>query len=305
MTGDDQFRDLQRQFAKLSGQLDKLAGDRPALLFRDYAQPYCAQKLLNPTLRSATKASFANQVQKHLVPAFGHLALDKITNAEWLAWVMSNPGITRFFNARKTLVELLTAARSEGHIERMPKFDNPDIQRNTGRALEDKEIYAILRHSERPFRFIFYTFWKMGCRPREILRWEWDMIRWAGPGKAWIDIPARISKTDRSRSIPINSDVAALLWRRKERGNGSRFVFPSRDSLERPQLSYQSAWKSTLARAGISTATVYDFRRTFITRAAAAGKPLLYIAKHLDTSVGLIEKTYAKSQADVMEDIVK
>lgn len=304
MSDQDSLRSLQRQIAKLSGAIGKLAGDRPALLFKDYANPYLAAKLLNPTLRSSTKASFANQVTKHLVPAFGHLPIDKISNAEWLAWVLATPGITRFFNARKSLVEIMTAAKADGHIERMPKFDNPDLPKDTGRLLEDKEILNIIWRSRRPFRFIFYTFWKMGCRPREILRWEWTMIRWIGPGKAWIDIPARISKTDRSRSIPINSGVADILSRRIGRGNCSRFVFPSRDSVEQPQLSYQSAWKTACNRAKVN-AVVYDLRRTFITKKAADGKPMIYVAKLLDTSTKMIESCYAKTQFEVMEDIAE
>ncbi len=131
------------------------------------------------------------------------------------------------------------------------------------------------------------------------------MIQWREPGKAWIEIPARISKTDRTRSIPINPDVAAILWHRKERGNGSKFVFPARGNSSQPQLSYQAAFVTACSRAGVKDAVVYDFRRTAITRWAAKGMPLLYIAKILDTSVGLIEKVYAKGQADVMEDILK
>lgn len=302
----DELRDLQRQIAKLSGTIGKMAGDRPALLFKDYASPYLAAKLLNPTLRGSTKASFANQVTKHLLPAFGHLPIDKIANAEWLGWVMSNPsGITRFFNARKSLVEILTAAKADGHIERMPKLDNPDLPKNTGRALDDKEVFALIWRARRPFRFIFYTFWKMGCRPREILRWEWSMLRWLGPGKAWIDIPARISKNDRSRSIPVNSEVAHMLAIRISGGNGSKFVFPSRDNPERPQLSYQSAWKTACSRAKVVDAVAYDMRRTYITKRAADGKPMLYVAKYLDTSLKMIESVYAKTDIETLEDIAE
>lgn len=301
---DERIKDLQRQIAKLSGSIAHLAGDQPTLLFREFASEYLRAKLRNPTLRAATKASFENQVRKHLIPRFGLLPLDKLTNAEWLYWVTEEKEITRFFNARKALIEIMTAARNDGHIEKLPKFENPDEPRNVGRALSEKEILSIIWHSARPFRFIFYTFYKLGCRPREILKWEFSMLRWNG-SSAWIDIPARISKTGRARSIPINTGVARILYKRHLRGNGSDFVFPAGRDTRRPRLTYQSAFTRSCSRAGVTNAMVYDFRRSFVSRAAAEGKPLVYIAKYLDTSVAMLEKVYAKSQAAVMEDIAK
>lgn len=303
MSSDENLRDLQRQIARISGSIGKLAGDKPTMLFKDFAEPYCAAKMLKPNIRKATKVSFENQVTKHLVPAFGHLPLDKITNAEWIDWFTKPRSITRFFNARKTLLELLMAAKRAEHIDKVPELDDPDLPRDTGRALEEQEIIRILWRARRPFRAIFYTFWKMGCRPREILQWEWSMVQWNG-ALAKISIPARISKTGRTRTIPLNPKVSAMLARRKFR-TVSQFVFPSRDSLERPQMSYQAGWKTACTRSRVRNAVVYDFRRTYITRRAAEGKPMLFVAKYLDTSLKQIEGVYAKTDWDTMEDIAR
>lgn len=303
----DELDNLRRQVAELSASFNRLAGDRIVLSFKDFALEYLKRKLANPTLRAATKEAFENQVRKHLVPRFGALPIEKISNAEWLYWVTEEQakpkGIRRFFNARKVLIEIMRAAREDGHIQKLPKFDNPDEKQDVGRILTQGEILKIIWYSRRPFRFIFYTFWKMGCRPREILRWEFSMIRWQNDGSAWIDIPARITKTGRKRSIPINSGVSPIIWTRYQQSN-SHFVFPSRQTLDCPQLSYSSAWLRACARGKI-IAQPYDLRRTFITKAAAEGKPLLYIAKLLDTSIAMVEGTYAKAQAQVLEDIVK
>lgn len=302
--------------AALNLTLAKLAGEQHILLFGDFAREYLKQKMANPTLREATKRSFEHQVLHHLIPTFGRLPLDKVTNAEFLYWVIErrkcaetqkagHGRITRFFNARKYLIEVLLAAKNDGHIERLPKFDNPDEPKNVGRALSDREVLAILRRTPiKLFRFFFYVLWKTGCRPREILRWEWNMFLWSEPGKTWIDIPARISKTDRTRKIPLNPNVSRRLYAEFRRGNRSHFVFPNPRDPRRPQLSYSQQWNSACKRAKIK-AMPYDLRRTFITRCAAAGMPLLYVAKALDTSTKMIESVYAKSQAEVMEGIVK
>lgn len=309
---DEGIRELRRQADKMAEMMRRLDGERPMPLFDAFALAYLDGKLRDPSLREATKRSFKHHVKNHLVPVFGKLPLDKLTNTEWLNWVTGlrddteqTRKVTVFFNARKTLTEILRAAKEDGHIEKVPKLDNPDVKKDVGRELSDKEVIAILWKSNRPFRFIFYTFWKMGCRPREILRWEWSMLDWKDEKNCWVNIPARIVKNDRSRSIPINSDVTKRLAIRKRRGNNSLFVFPSRKTKAKPQISYMSAWGRAVAEAKVKEAVPYDFRRTFITKCAIEGRQLLYVAKFLDTSISMIEGTYAKANAAVMEEIAK
>lgn len=83
-----------------------------------------------------------------------------------------------------------------------------------------------------------------------------------------------------------------------------KFVFPHKTNPLKPMLSYDRSWRTACKNAGIS-AVPYDLRRSFITRCAAQNLPLVYVAKILDTSVKLIESTYAKSQKEVMENLVK
>ena len=292
--------------AKMSESIGKLTGDDAAPQFGDYAMDYLAAKLDNPTLRQSTKTSFENQVLKHLIPAFGALQMDKITNAVFLRQVsaMREKGdVTRFFNFRKALIELLTAAKNEGHIEKMPKFDSPDEVRNCGRVLEDKEIAGILFHARRPYRMIFFTFWRMGIRPREILQWRWDMIRWGEPGHSWLKVPARISKTDRKRNVALCPRVSSHLYQRFIRGNRSFFVFPDGKDSSRPLLTYNQEWLRACKLAKVSGAVPYDFRRTLITKWAASNKPMSFAARQLDTSEKLIEKVYLKDDEDAMEGL--
>lgn len=300
---------LQRQIAELSAAANRMAGDDQAVLFREFANEILERKLASPVNRVNTKRSFETQIRIHLIPAFGHLPIDKIKNDVWLDWVNQTREkgvLSRFFNARKTLIYVLGKAVEERHIDKLPTIDLPDEKREVGRTMERGEVIRILRKCQRPFRFIFYVFWKMACRPREILQWTWSMIRWGEPGKTWIDIPGRITKTGRSRSIPINPAVSRIIAIRNRRGNGSPYVFPSTRNPMRPQTSYQSAWEVACRKAGLEKKAVpYDLRRTFITKSAAEGKPLVYLAKALDTSVRLIENTYARTQADVMEAIIK
>jgi hypothetical protein len=131
------------------------------------------------------------------------------------------------------------------------------------------------------------------------------MIKWEEPGNSRIEIPARISKTRRTRIVPIPEGVSHILVRRYKRGNGSPFVFPARVDPTRPQLTYHAAWRTANKHAGISAKAVpYDCRRAFITQAAASNQPVTYLGKCLDTSPKMISDVYAKDQMDTMRDIM-
>lgn len=308
MKPDDPLSELKKQAERLNEAIKRIGGESQSVTFKDFAMQYLTAKLDRPTLRQSTKDSFSAQVKNHLIPAFGDAPIDKITNADWLRWVMKiknmkSPTITRFFNTRKALAEILIAAKEDRHIDRAPKLDNPDEPKDVGRALSDWEVFRLLKSCKNSyFRFFFYVLFKMGCRPREVLKWEWEMITWGEPGHSWIAIPARISKTNRSRKIPINGIVSKRLYRL--RGNGSRYCFPRIGDPSRNQNSYHGAWRSARELAGVN-AVPYDFRRTFITRCAAENKPLIYVARCLDTSTKMIESVYSKAQEEVMEAIVR
>lgn len=303
-----EVKELQKQLAKLSEDMARLAGEQENVKFADQALKHLGLKLANPTLRSATKRSFENQVTKHLVPSFGELPINKIGNPDWLKWITETRErgqVTKFFNARKALIEIMTAAREEGRLERVPKFDSPDEYEPVGRVLERKEILGIIWKTQRPFRVIFYAFYKLGCRPREILQYEWDMIDWVRPGRtfSYIRIPGRITKTGRSREIPLDPGLVRILKIRHRRGNGSKYLFPKRLGRDQPQWSYQSAWVTACRKARVKSAMVYDCRRTRVTKWSAAGKSENFIALQLDTSPAMIRRFYLKRDEDAMEGL--
>lgn len=303
-----EVKELQKQLAKLSEDMARLAGAQENVTFADQALKHLGLKLANPTLRSATKRSFENQVTRHLVPSFGELPINKIGNPDWLKWVTETRErgeVTKFFNARKALIEIMTQAREEGHLERVPKFDSPDEYEPVGRVLEQKEILGIIWKTQRPFRVIFHAFWRMGCRPREILQWEWSMFEWSRPGRqfSYVTVPGRITKTGRTRTIPLDPSVVRILKARYRRGNGSKYVFPKRLGPDVPQWSYQSAWVTACRKARVKDAQVYDCRRTLVTKWAAAGKSENFIALQLDTSPAMIRRFYLKRDEDAMEGL--
>ncbi len=298
----------------LKKQLEKALaamGTTKSPTFGEVRARFLNEKLNKSSLRGSTKTATEYQHRRNLVD-FDHIPIDKFSSSDWDAWVTQQQNVekkklTRFFNARKALSEILNYAHSEGLIDRKPKLDNPDEARNVGRVVTEQEFELIQSNVTYPiFQLFFFTLRKMGCRPREILRWEWDMIEWPTDqdSRAWINIPSRISKTARSRKIPINSEVwAKLLDWRAQGPMPSAFVFPNRKDAGQPQLSYHGAWRTACKKAGVAHCVPYDYRRTFITDKMEKNEPGVFVAKFLDTSMQQIEKTYAKAQKLTMEGI--
>lgn len=304
---------LKKQLEKALAAMAKANGTTASPTFGEVADRFLAEKKNKSGLRAATKASTDYQHRRNL-GAFRHIPIDTFTSVHWDARVAeiqampaSEQPCTRFFNFRKATLEVLNYAFNSGLIDRVPKLDNPDEVRNVGRVVTEEEFERIQANvTHEIFKLFFFTLRRMGCRPREILRWEWDMIEWPTEedSRAWINIPARISKTARARKIPINSEVWAKLvdWR-AQGPMPSPFVFPHRKDAGQPQLSYHGAWRTACKKAGVAKCVPYDYRRTFITDKMEKNEPGVFVAKFLDTSMQQIEKTYAKAQKLTMEGI--
>lgn len=306
-------RDMQKQLEKLLATVAKQNGDVKSPTIAEYSKIHLERKNAKTGLRLSTKRATNYQFDRNILPFWGHLRLDEFTSSHWDKTVSEqqaspNPHLTRFFNLRKCLVELFHRAHEDGLIDKIPKIDNPDEPKNVGRVVTEEEFELIQSNVTYPiFKLFFFTLRRMGCRPREILQWEWDFIEWPenDGDMAWISIPARISKTARNRRIPINSEVwAKLLEWRAQGPMPSKYVFPNRTHPGQPQLSYHGAWATACKKAGVAHCVPYDYRRTFITHKmenpTTSG---VFVAKFLDTSVLQIEKTYAKAQKKTMEGI--
>lgn len=289
---DEKLKALKKQLDALNDSIMNLYPDgSKTIAFGAYARIWLSTKRANPTLRDSTKRILTNQVVRHLIPAFHPHTIDEITNAVFLQWVTEYRKIKpnfKFFNSLKYLKAILLDAKNTGIIDHVPKFDNPDQKQDIGRILSDSEVIQILWKSHKPFRFMFYCFWKTGCRPHEICQWQFEMIK-----GEWIDIPARISKTNRKRRIPMHKGILRIISHKK---TDTSFVFPTH--------SYSNEWNRAVKKAGIK-AVPYDLRRSFITRCVSEGKSPIFIAKLLDTSAKLIEEKYCKNDEQTLRDLLK
>lgn len=316
MKTESQIREASKLIGALSASLAELT-DKRVPTFGEFTRDWLAEQMASSAHRESTKKAKEYQVRRNLLPAFGGIPLDRFGNADWNKWVRETREkpehwrITRYFNARKTTNEILNAAVERQLIERKPKLDNPDERKKVGRVISDRETWWILRSTTyRIFRVFFYTLYKHGYRPREILKWERSMIRHDDKGGMWIDVPARITKTGRSRLAPVNPIAAKHICRLMKENPNSRFVFENRVRPDKPQLSYHGAFKTALEKAMLrhpemKKCVPYDWRRSKITREMIRGGKATFIAKLLDASTKMIDDVYCKDDAETLEALVQ
>lgn len=308
-------RSLFKGLSRLASEAADLIAPRESLFFKEFALLHLETRRKNTELRESTKNTFEHQTRANLIPAFGHLQLGEADwSAEFDAWVARtrkenegnrDPHVTRFFNARKDLKTILIAAKNAGHISATPTLNNPDEKRDVGREMTQAEIVALLWKARRPFRVIFLAFFLTGCRPREVLQWQWAMLRKDEVGDTWVNVTARITKVDTSRSIPVHPRLSYILRIRERHGNRSIFVFPRRGDPDKFQWNYHPAWNEARRKAGIAHCVPYDMRRTRATLMAIKGVEISTAGKLLGTSPGMLHNLYIKHNPAMMKAGIK
>jgi integrase len=316
-TGEEQNEKVAHQIGEteyhkwLLLEADEKAMEGQEAYFGDYAQAHLDRKLARPDSDfSKNSKRTSKNATRHLIEAFGHLKLEKVTEERWEDYCnqCSQDGVPpKFFNRLKELKEVLRRAHRNGLIKRLPEFRNPDPETDAGRYLEDWEVKALIKAASPDTALLVEVMWRQGPRPDEALQYEWSMINWRAAKHGAISIPARITKTRRARTIPLNSKIAAKL-KARQKASKSTYVFPSPDTEKGPDfriVEYKTGWEGALKRSGIPHAVPYDLRRTFITNCAKRGKAILWVAKYTDTSTQMIERFYAKVQQDSLQGVVE
>ena len=147
-----------------------------------------------------------------------------------------------------------------------------DVRAETERTrrLEADEEGRLLHHASPHLHALIVAALFTGCRLGELLSLQWKQIRCTASGEAQlIELPAAKTKTHENRTIPVSSDLRAVLEMRRTDPKGvalppEAFVFGNPVGEQR--VSIKTAWGNTCRRAGISNLHFHDLRREFACR---------------------------------------
>lgn len=143
----------------------------PDTLLEDYAKEWL--KTYKSSKRTNTIAMYNNIINKHIIPALGHLRIKEITRSDiQLAIVDRNEHYRTCEQFRMTLKQILDSAVDDKLITSNPctRIELPNKPRSEKRALTDREKSAIKKADfgprEKAFVYLIYYF---GLRREEAL----------------------------------------------------------------------------------------------------------------------------------------
>lgn len=242
---------------------------------------------------------------KHARRAFGECHPDELTRLDLEEWrEQLSPG------SRQAVFKAFRQALTWGKNHELIARNATDGIKNPGRSRHERkpiypfeswdELYAISAELD-PCRAAIPIFGVgMGLRPEEWIALEWaDIDREAGLVRvARVFTRGRLKHygktSDSLRTVPMRDEVIDALDAQPRRIDTS-LVFPADQggyihlSQFRPR-----EWYPALRAAGIDRRWPYTMRHTFATWAIEDGVHLQHLAHIMGTSVGEIERTYAR-----------
>ena len=268
-----------------------------APLFRDFAAGSWRESWVHRCKPSTTGWRDRN-IGNHLLPAFGHMRLDRITSTAVTTWFDDYSTIApgNANHCLQTLREIFNHAIACGHVASSPaRSVKPNPMKKITRFLSREELDRLhgvldrrahakrITSSQRCQIDIIRLLLLTGCRKNEIVRIRRDEV-------VANQLRLRDSKTG-PRTVFLNAEARAILERRLK-GN-SEYLFTSPKDISRPLSDHLHLWYSVRKEAGLDDVRPHDLRHTYATHAVMQGTPLPVVAKLLGHSQTTMTLRYA------------
>ncbi len=271
-----------------SGQSAKPADENAAPrgpTVAEAAKKYLAEHV-EVRLKPNTARNVRIDLQKHILPAFGKLALvsvDRERIAELHAKLYRTPAMAN--RVVNTFAAIYSMAQSWGlvpeginpcsevekyRIGRPERFLTEAEFERLGRIVHEMEAEGKIQSGPAAaIRLLMLT----GCRCNEILQLRWDEVDFERSELRLSD-----SKTGQ-RTVPLSPAAKRVIaaW---PRVSGNPWVIPGK--LDgRPLRNVNRSWCKVRERAGLEDVRLHDLRHSFASRALALGESLPMIGKLL------------------------
>ena len=241
----------------------------------DYAETYLARrKHLRFHKRDALSV-------KNLLKFFKGQRLMEITPAKIEDYIRSrledgvaNGTINRELTCLK---RMFTLANKWKEASINPVKDVVFLEEPPGRTrfLSETEAANLIMFASDHLKPIIITALNTGMRLSEILSLKWQQVHFESAVYPHIEL--LVTKNNKIRHIPLNTDMVSLLQRIKDvndkRSQPSEHVFLGK--YGKPLLSVKGPFKSALKKAGISNFRFHDLRHTFASHYVMNGGDLM------------------------------
>ena len=287
------WQELEEEHLKFQRKADRddPLEEQAQYILKDWAEDWLARS----KTRVKDHATLKIHINKHIVPALGKKALDRITVSDINKWTSNQleslePGTVK--RQHNTLKACLNDAIRSGQLEKNP-CDNTDKIKGINRRqrfLDAEEILKLLAASEVQADWLSdLVLWYLhsGMRKNEALGLTWSNVRSLPDGKVIIELGQ--SKGDDGRHVFCTNTMKDIIERqrlRKKAGDDRRVPFAA--------MTIRRKWQKAREEAGLSDVVMHDLRRTHSTQAAAAGVDLRTLAGRIGHSdLDMLQKHYA------------
>ncbi len=236
--------------------------------FADFAKQYLKEYSI------PTKRDYKHDISrlKHLIPYFGNLYLDEISNYHFEQY--RNIRLKQKAKKRDNFVSPTTVNREGslllGILNKAVKWGflthNPLTIEMTKEMKKEYilplgDINRLISNANPPLKYIIMIGINTGMRKGEILKLEWSYVNLE---ENFITLKAQITKTRTIRRIPLNNTMIKLFIELRAQRNGEMYIFTS-PKTGKPYTDLKKSWYSLLRRCNIKEFRFHDLRHCFAT----------------------------------------
>jgi integrase len=255
---------------------------RTGATFADAAAEFLRYAEQDRDCKASTLRDYRSNLQAHLLPAFGAVALEDLSTASIDEWRASLIGLAPR-TKNKLLVVMHGVMRRAASVWGLQTNPVASVEKQRTRSTGDLEVFspeevmALVRAAaSEQDRAIYLTAAFTGLRRGELLALRW---RDADFSRSLIRVRASYAagqltspKSGKVRSVPMAPDVAAALaalGQRQDWVGDDDLVFPGETGTFLDGSALRRRYASALARAGLRPLRFHDLRHTFGTRMIA------------------------------------
>ncbi|MGO9751987.1 MAG: tyrosine-type recombinase/integrase [Solirubrobacteraceae bacterium] len=281
---EDWLRDRQLEDAQRAATAP--ANARTGTTFAEAAEEYLRYAEQDRGCKPSTIRGYRSQLNAHLLPAFGSMRIEEITEREIERWRAGMAGSRRarsvLSNKTKNhqLVLMHAILRRAVKVYGLPRNPLENVDRYRVRSSGDiqvfspEEIWSLVRAAKTEIDgAIFLTAAFTGMRRGEVLGLRWRDVDFDA---STIRVRASYAagklttpKSGKVRSVPMAPDVASALARtgQRQRFTGDDdFVFAGESGMPLNPDAISSRYEIALETAGLRRLRFHDLRHTFGTR---------------------------------------
>lgn len=285
--------------------VDEYLAPKPLPTFASFGEEYLRH--CDVKLAAGTVERYRVAWRLYLLPAFGGKRLRDIRAADIQAYcdcrLEAGASKSTAHQELSVLSGLFSHAVRLDVLDRNPvrRVQQPRPDRTITRLLTNDEEARLLAVAPEPLRSAVVLSLNLGLRDGEVRALKWEDVSFE-ENVAVI----RHTKAKRDRMVPLNETARALLAA-VPRGAGGLYVIanPRTGRPYRFKLT-NSAWKSSLRKAGIVNLRYHDLRHACASRLAAAGVPAIAIMEIMGhSSLNVTQRYMHLSRRDLHEAMAR